>query len=227
MSTSFNLTADGITKQALQLCGLVPLGRSPKNDQLQDARDIFSTILKSLQARGVTLTQLTQRTLAVTAGTGTYTLPSAAIDVEFPTTIQEAGSTAETWVEKMTYSDWRVISDKTTTGIPTRAYVEKKIGCTVTFWCVPDRDYTWNYRTLDLLPDMADGSTTSELTQRWLSALVWRHAYWLSHAFSLPMAKRVELKGVADEEEMKVMGQDNEGGDLYLSLPPDPYGGSR
>ena len=224
MSTTFQLTADAMTKQALQICGLIPLGRSPKNEMLQDARDILSTILKTLQAKGVTLTQLTPRTLSLVAGTGTYALPADCIDVDFPTTINETGSSSETWVERMTYGDYRVISDKVTTGIPTRAYVERTSSVSVTFWSVPDRSYTWNYRTLDLLPDMATGTTGVSLTQRWLGALVWRHAYWLSHAFSLPMDKRLELKGEADAQEAAVMGQENERVDLRFGLPPDPYG---
>ena len=223
MSTAFTLTADAMTKQALQICGLIPLGRSPKNDMLQDARDILSTILKSLQARGVTLTQLTRRTLTLTAGTESYALPTTAIDVDFPTTIQESGSASETWVERMSYGDWRAISDKQTQGIPTRAYVEKTSSCTVFFWSVPDRTYTWNYRTVELLPDMSSGSTDTGLTQRWLAALVWRLAYWLSHAFNLPMQKRVELKAMADSEEAAVMGQENGSVDMHLSLPMDPY----
>jgi hypothetical protein len=224
MSTTFQLNADTFTKQALQLCGLVALGRQPKNDMLQDARDMFSTMLKSLQSRGVTLTQAVASTLTLTAGTASYSLPVDVIDVEFPSTVQITGSDTETWVEKMVYSDWRVISDKTTQGTPTRAYVEKLSTCTVKFWSVPEQGYTWNYRAIKLLPDMSSGTTEPGLTQRWMAALVWRLAYWLAHAYNLPMAKRMELKAVADEEQAVVMGQENERGDLNLQMPPDPYG---
>lgn len=223
MATTFELNADAFTKQALQLCGLVPMGRTPRNDLLQDARDMMSTMLKSLQSRGVTLTQAVRETLALTAGTASYALPSDVIDVEFPTTIQAVGETNETWVDKMVYSDWRIISDKTTQGAPTRAYVEKLSACTVFFWSTPEKSYTWNYRAIKLLPDMDSGSTTPGLTQRWMAALVWRLAYWLAHAHNLPMPKRIELKNMADEEERMVMGQENERGDLMLSLPMDPY----
>lgn len=224
MSTTFQLDADAFTKQALQLCGLISMGRQPKNHMLQDARDIFSTILKSLQARGVTLTQAVSSTLTLTAGTADYALPADVIDVEFPTTVQQTASDTETWVEKMVYSDYRVISDKTTQGTPTRAYVEKLSSCTVKFWSVPEQGYIWNYRAIKLLPDMSSGTTEPGLTQRWMAALVWRLAYWLSHAYNLPMAKRVELKAVADEEQRVVLGQENERGDLNLQMPPDPYG---
>ena len=225
MSTTFQLNADGFTKQALQLAGLLTLGREPNNSMLQDARDLFSTMLKSLQARGVTLTQAVRSTLTLTQGVADYTLPTNVIDVEFPTTIQASGDNNEVWVDKMTYSDYRVISDKTTEGTPTRAYVEKLAVCTVSFWSVPEKTYTWNYRAITLLPDMSSGATEPGLTQRWMAALVWRLAYWLAHAYNLPMEKRIELKGIADEEERLVLGQENERGDLYLQLPPNPYGG--
>lgn len=224
MSTTFQLNADGFTKQALQICGLLPLGRSPSNQMLQDARDLFSVMLKSLQARGVTLTQAVRRTLTLTAGVDSYALGADVIDVDFPTTIQASGFTDETYVEKMVYSDYRVISDKTTQGRPTRAYVEKLATCTVFFWSKPDATYTWNYRAIVLLPDMSSGATEPSLTQRWMGALVWRFAYWLAHANNLPIERRQELKNEAEQMERDVLGQENERGDMMLSLPPDPYG---
>ena len=222
MSTTFQLTADGFTKHAMQLCGLLPLGRTPRPEHLQDARDLLTVMLKALQSRGITLTQAVQASLTLAPGVANYPLDADTIDVDFPTTLQASGSTAETYVEKMTYSDWRIISDKTVTGPPTRAYVEKLATCSVFFWSVPDGAATWNYRAIKLLPDATSGAT-SGLTQRWMGALVWRFAYWLSHAFSLPQAKRQELKAVADEEETAVLGQENERGDLNLSLG-SPYG---
>jgi hypothetical protein len=223
MATAFQLNADGFTKQALQLCGLVPLGRSPKADMLQDARDLFSVILKSLQARGVTLTQAIRRSLSLSSGTASYALATDVLDVDFPTTVQVTGDNNENWVERMTYGDYQTISNKTEQGQPTRAYVEKLSSCTVKFWPVPEKAYTWNYRAVVLLPDMDAGSTQTSLTQRWMSALVWRLAYWLSHANNLPMQKRVELKAMADQEEKAVMGQENDRADMNLILPCDPY----
>ena len=75
MSTTFQLTADGMTKQALQKCGVVGLGRQPDPAVLQDARDTLSTILKTLQARGTTLTQMVPLTISLTPGVASYVLP--------------------------------------------------------------------------------------------------------------------------------------------------------
>lgn len=227
-TTTFQLTADGLTKQALQKCGVVGLGRQPDPTVLQDARDTLSTILKTLQARGTTLTQMIPMTLSLAPGVSQYTLASNVVDLESePTTLlQVSGATAnsETYVERMSYSDFRIISDKTVTGPPTRFYVDMQAVVTVTFWSVPDQAYTWNFRALTLLPDISDGSTTTGLTQRWMGALTWRLAYWISYPLNIPSARRAELKAMADSEEAIVLGQESERVDLCLQLPMDPYG---
>ena len=82
MTTTFQLTADGMTKQALQKCGVVGLGRQPDPAVLQDARDTLSTILKTLQARGTTLTQMVPFTISLTPGVAAYVPPSNIISVE-------------------------------------------------------------------------------------------------------------------------------------------------
>jgi hypothetical protein len=224
LATSFTLNADAFTKHALQLCGLVPLGRQPNNQLLSDARDLFTVLLKTLQTRGVTLTQAIRRTLTLSDGVSTYPLAADVLDVEFPTTIQADGSNVETYVQKMVYSDYVVISNKTTVGIPTRAYVEKTSSVSVIFWDIPNGTYTWNYRAIVLLPDADTGAAEPGLTQRWMGALVWRFAYWLAQAHNLPPQKRQELKAEAEMLERDVLGQENERGDMMMSLPPNPYG---
>lgn len=224
MATNFQLNADGFTKQALQLCGLLPLGRTPNNQLLQDARDLFTVMLKTLQARGVTLTQAVRRSLTLSQGVASYPLAADVIDVEFPTTVQIAGSDEETYVDKMVWADYQIISNKQNQGQPTRAYVEKLSTVSVTFWSIPEQSYTWNYRAIVLVPDMDAGSTEPGLTQRWMGALVWRFAYWLAHAHNLSPERRQELKNEAEQLERDVLGQENERGPMMLSLPPDPYG---
>jgi hypothetical protein len=224
VTTSFNLSADQYTRKALQLCGVVGLGGNVDNGMLQDARDTFSEILKTLQARGTTLTQKVQLTLALVPGVASYALPANLYDIEFPVTVQAMNDVNETYVEQMVYADYRIISDKTVTGPPTRMYVERLASITVYLWSVPEKTYTLNYQGVQLLPDISDGTTTPGLTQRWMGALTWRLAYWLSFPLNIPQARRMELKGMADSEEAIVMGQDAEHADMQLMLPPDPYG---
>lgn len=228
MSTIFNLTADGMAKQALQHCGVLGLGRTPNPTMLQDTRDKLSIILKTLQARGTTLTQMMPFTITMTPGVASYVLPANIISVEdeVTTLLQVGGAAAnsETYVQKMNYEDYRIISDKTVSGPPTRVYVEMLSTLTAYFWSVPDQPYVWNARGLALLPDISDGTTTPGLTQRWMAALTWRLAYWISFPLNVPMARRAELKAEADAQEATVMGQEVEHVDLCFQLPMDPYG---
>jgi hypothetical protein len=225
MSTySFNLTADQMVKKALQLTGVLGLGRTPKPEHIQDGREILSEILKTLQARGTTLTQMVRSTLTLIPGQASYVLPSNVIDIEAePTMVQQPGTTTETWVDRMSYSDWRIISDKSVSGLPTRVFVEMGQIVTAFFWSVPDQAYTWNYRAFQLLPDMTTGGQLTELTQRWMGALTWRLAYWLTFPLNVPQARRSELMTEAEKQEAIVMGQESERGDIYLELPRDPY----
>lgn len=228
-TTTFNLNADAMAKQALQHCGVLGLGMTPDPTMLQDARDKLSIILKTLQARGTTLTQMMPLTLSLTPGVASYVLPANIISVEDEqaTLLQVGGSTAnsETYVQKMAYEDYRIISDKTVSGPPTRFYVEMLSTLTVYFWSVPDQAYKFNFRGLALLPDISDGSTTPGLTQRWMGALTWRLAYWLSFPLNVTPARRQELKTTADEQEAIVLGQESERIGIQFMLPSSPYGG--
>jgi hypothetical protein len=225
VSTSLNLNADQYTKQALQLCGTVGLGRNPPNQVLQDARDMLSVMLKTLQSRGVTLTQSVALTLPLSSGTASYALPTNLIDVEFPVMVKQSGSDTETWVEQAVWSDYQIISDKTSEGIPTRMYVQKLDTLTAFMWQVPNATMTLSYRGIRLIDDMSSGATTPGLTQRWMGALLWRLAYWLSFPLNVPANRRQELKTEAEQQERDVLGREHENGDLQFCLPSSPYGG--
>src|SRR5678815_497234 len=154
---SFNPTADELVRQAFQMGGILSLGRRPRTEQLNDARDILTTLLKAMQAKGTMLVTAERTTLALVAGTASYTLAEDTIDVEFPTTWNSSVSTSEILVERMSYSDYAALGDKTSQGTPTRAYVEKTATLTVTFYNVPSQAGTWNYRRIRLIRDAANG----------------------------------------------------------------------
>jgi len=221
---NFNPAADQLVRAALQLCGVTGLGRAVKPEYMQDGRDVLSGILKGLQAFGVTLTQMVRSTLVLVPGQAQYALPTTFIDVESEvTTLTDTDGESETFVDRMAYTDWRIIADKTISGLPTRVFIEKTNVLTAFFWSVPDKAYTWNYRGLQLLPDMSDGAQTTGLTQRWSEAVTFRLAYKLSFPLNVPSQRRAELQVESERLRVVAMGQESERGDLNLMLPPDPY----
>lgn len=220
---NYNPAADQIVRNALQLCGVTGLGRSVKPEYMQDGRDYLSGILKGLQAFGVTLTQLVRRTLTLVPGQASYPLGTDFIDVEAEvTTLTQPTSATETYVDRMAYEDWRIISDKTINGLPTRVFIEKTSSLTAFFWSVPDAAYTWNYRGLQLLPDMSDGGQTTGLTARWTEAVTFRLAYRLSFPLNVPAERRAELGAESERLRLVAMDQEGERGDTQFMLA-DPY----
>lgn len=222
-SFSFNPSADAIVKQALQLAGLLALGQQPQTQILSDARDMLTTLLKALQNKGVVLTTAERKTLPLVAGTASYNLDADTIDVEFPTTLTAAGATSETFVERMVYSQFQELTDKSAQGTPTRAYVERLATVSVTFWNVPNGSFTWNYRRIRLIRDMSDGAATLDMTQRWIEAIVWKLAQRMALAGVMPASKVQYLETQARDAEKAALGSENERGDLQFCLT-GPYG---
>lgn len=221
---SFNPSADAVIKQALQFAGLLPLGRKPRPDMMADARDMLTTMLKALQAEGIMLVTTERVTLTLVAGTATYALDADTVDVVFPSTWTPAGSTSETIVEQMSYSDYAPLSDKTAQGTPTRVYVEKEAAVTATFWNVPSQGGTWHYRRVRLIRDASDGGVTLDLTQRYLQAIVWKMAHRMAMANSVSLQRVSMLRDEATAAIAAAKGDDNERGDLNMSLC-GPYSG--
>lgn len=222
-SYSFNPQADQIVKQAFQSAGILALGRTPRTDQLNDARDLLTIVLKEMQAKGMIQVTTERKTLTLSPGVTQYTLDADTIDVEFPTTYSAPGSTSEQIVERMSYSDYAPLSDKTAQGTPTRVYVEKTSVLTASFWTTPSEAGTWHYRRVRMIRDMSDGSTTLDLTPKYIQVMVWKlaHRLALASGVGLPRVQYLESQVLATQAE--VMGDDNERGEFQICLA-DPYG---
>lgn len=217
-SYSFNPTADQLIRQALQLAGLLPLGRSPSAAELAHSRDFLNTVLKSLSAQGACLTQMERKTLPLVAGTATYVLDADTIEVDVPMSIVASGSTSEQWIEAISWADYQKLSNKDAQGTPTNVYVEKLASVTAVFWPVPNQAFTCNYRRQRLIRDMESG-TTLDLTQRWFEAIVYSMAALLGRANSLKLDVIKDLQAHADRQIALAKGREHEGVDLVLCLP--------
>jgi hypothetical protein len=217
-NSSFNPQVDTILRMALQMAGLLPLGRNPSAAELAHARDHMNASLKSLSGVGPALTQMERTTLALVAGTSTYVLAADTIEVSFPMSIAVVGQTTETWIEHMTFATYQTMSSKDLQGTPTSCYVEKLSTVSLVFWPVPSQAYTLSYQRQRLIRD-ADSGSTVDLTQRWFNWLTYEMAHKMSLAGSLTLAASKNLKGLADEALLLAMGKEQEGGSVVFELP--------
>ena len=217
---SFSPTVDQIIRMALQLAGLLPLGRNPSVAESQHARDHLNASAKSMASRGAQFTQLERKTKALVAGTAEYALDADTIEIEFPMSITASttGNTSATWIEPMVYDEWQKLSNKTFQATPTSCYVEKAALVTLVFWPVPDQAFTLNYRRQRLFRD-TDAGTTMDSTQRWIDAWTYTAAHKMAMVGSLPQSTIDNLRTLKDEAVKLAQGREHETSDLRFELP--------
>ena len=219
-NSSFNPTVDSILRMALQLAGVLPLGRNPSAQELGHARDHLNASAKSMAAKGAQFTQLERKTLPLVAGTSEYTLDADTIEIEFPMSIQAttSGNVSDTWIEAMVYDEWQKLSNKTFQATPTSCYVEKAALVTLVFWPVPDQAFTLKYRRQRLMRDF-DSGTTPDSTQRWIDAWIYTAAHKMAMIASLPQSTIANLKSEREQAVKLAQGREHETADLQFCLP--------
>ena len=111
---------------------------------LKTARRSLNLLTLEWQNRGLNLFTIEAGTLAVTAGTATYTLPSDTIDlIEHQVRTGTGTSQTDTALERISVSTYAQQTNKNTQGRPTQIYVQRlPTEVKVTLWPVPDATTT-------------------------------------------------------------------------------------
>lgn len=219
-NSDFSLTVEKIAKLALQRAGMLPLGQSPRADQMSDVRDAMNLRLASLQAKGVILGTTERTTLALPAGTSTYDLPSDTVDVTNDMAmVAKVGFNTQTPVYHISYDNYSRISDKTVTGVPTMMYVEKT-GLTVRLllWTVPKDNSTLYFRRIRLFKNTDSGGVNPDVWVRQQELLVAYMAHDLAMGGNMPQNKVEHLDTLALRAEKTLLGDANEKGDMQAYL---------
>lgn len=227
-TTTFELTRDQIIRRAMQLAQLGDPQESPDGNFVAMAADFMQMELQSLANEGVTLYQKERTTLALTASTAEYTLPTDVIDVVvgpdgFAGTIVDADNN-ETRVKAIDGHEYTLLSNKDAEATtPTFVYVEKRQTVRALFWPEPSANTTFRYQKVRLIFDMDTGARTTDLGRRWQKYLWLAMAWQLAHAASKPVETVSFLKKAAAEERALAVRSDREmtGGQFYVPR----YGG--
>ena len=147
---------------------------------LRTARRSLNIMLLEWQNRGLNLFTIDEGTLAIAAGTATYTMPIDTIDVIEHNIRTGTGTTqVDTALERISVSNYAAQSNKNTTGKPSQIYVQRLATETkVTLWPVPDTDYTLAYFRLKGIDGLSTGiGTTAAIPPRFIPCLVAGLAY--------------------------------------------------
>ena len=128
---------------------------------LKTARRSLNLLTLEWQNRGLNLFTIEAGTLAVTAGTATYTLPADTIDIiEHQIRTGTGTNQIDTSLERVSVATYAQQTNKNTQGRPTQIYVQRLPTETkVTLWPVPDNTtaYTISYYRLKGIDGLSSG----------------------------------------------------------------------
>jgi hypothetical protein len=181
---------------------------------LKTARRSLNLLTLEWQNRGLNLFTIEAGTLAVTAGTATYTLPTDTIDIiEHQIRTGTGTNQVDTALERVSVATYAQQTNKNTQGRPTQIYVQRLPTETkVTLWPVPDSTttYTISYFRLKGIDGLSSGvgSTITSVPPRFVPCLVAGMAYYIAMKKNPQMA--ANLKQEYEFQFQLAAGEDEE-----------------
>lgn len=181
-----------IVARAYQLTGLMSPLESTSDPawaaKASMGADFLDMGLKAMQANSILEKHVALTTVAITANTANYSLSTGILAVLGNAMYSETGETTESPVSPMAREEYQAITDKTSTGHPSRFWFDR-YNHRISLWPVPDANGSLVVQAHRLL---ADGDLTQydvELERHWTEYLVFDLAYKLSLANSLPLER--------------------------------------
>ena len=181
---------------------------------LKTARRSLNLLTLEWQNRGLNLFTIEAGTLAVTAGTATYTLPADTIDIiEHQIRTGTGEYQVDTALERVSVATYAQQTNKNTQGRPTQIYVQRLPTETkVTLWPVPDSTtaYTISYFRLKGIDGLSSGvgSAITSVPPRFVPCLVAGMAYYIAMKKNPQMA--ANLKQEYEFQFQLAAGEDEE-----------------
>ncbi len=181
---------------------------------LKTARRSLNLLTLEWQNRGLNLFTIESGTLAVTAGTATYTLPTDTIDIiEHQIRTGTGTNQIDTALERVSVATYAQQTNKNTQGRPTQIYVQRLPTETkVTLWPVPDNTtaYTISYFRLKGIDGLSSGvgAAISSVPPRFVPCLVAGMAYYIAMKKNPQMA--ANLKQEYEFQFQLAAGEDEE-----------------
>ena len=193
---------------------------------LKTARRSLNLLTLEWQNRGLNLFTIESGTIAVTAGTATYTLPSDTIDIiEHQIRTGTGVNQTDTALERVSVATYAQQTNKETQGRPTQIFVQRlPTEVKVTLWPVPDATttYTLFYYRLKGIDGLSSGigGDVSSVPPRFVPALVSGMAYYLSMKKNPQMA--ANLKQEYEFQFQLASGEDEETASIKF-VPYDTF----
>jgi hypothetical protein len=206
-TSSFNLDIGEILDDVFEHIGGEPvLGK-----ELSSARRSLNLLLTEWQNRGINLWTLEAVTTAVSTSLGQYTLTSSTADVMDAFIRRDS---IDLPLERISFSDYAAISNKTQTGRPSKLFVDRQRDAPViNLWPLPenatDELYFWRVRRLEDVTKSA--GQHADIPFRFMPSLILGLAYYMARKRKgVSLDKRAELKRDYEEALNFAMTEDSD-----------------
>ena len=197
--------------ESFERCNIDPAKLTMRH--LRSARRSLNLLFADWANEDVLLFAVDEQTQTLTDGTASYTAATGTL-VMLDCVIRR--SSQDTPVTKITRDQYHLIPDKTTEGLPTQVWLDRKTG-TYYLWQTPENSTdVLRYWRLRRLQDVTTGAETPDVPYRWFEAL----AAGLAAKLALKFApnRLATLQTLADGALKRAKSGDRERGDTTMSI---------
>ena len=213
-STDFELNVADYVEEAFERCGLeVRTGYD-----LQTTRRSLNILFADWANRGLNQGTIEQRTPALTAADGEYSIGTDVIDI-LSAVVRR--SNTDFALERLSRSQFLNIPTKTTQGRPNQFFLDRQITPNLKIWPVPENSTdTVVYDALTRIQDADTPTNTVEVPFRFYPCLAAGLAYYLSMKRA---PDRVQLLKAVYEEEFERAATEDRDRASYNVVPQYQY----
>lgn len=179
-TTAFTLDIGDVLDEAYELCGM----EMRTGYDYKSAKRALNLVFLEWQNKGLNLWTLDQGTIAVTAGTNTYTLATSAIDVIDAFIRTDASDITKQLDQRLTRisrTEYNHQSNKLTRSKPTQFFIDKNTGAhSIVLWSTPDdaKTYTIVYDYVKRIQDAGiTAANNPDVPARYLPCLTYALAF--------------------------------------------------
>ena len=214
-SIDFTLTREDIITEAFQLLGIGMEGEDITAFMSETASKSLNMMIKSWETQGANLWAISDTTLALVAGTASYTLSPRALEVF---NVRLSSSSQETPMIEMSRDEYFDLPDKTSQGKPTQYFYDpQRTTGTLYIWPTSSNatdEIKYNYRRT--LEDMDGNTDEADFPQEWMETLVYNLAMRLRPKYGRPYDPEVGARAIELERQLLAWGQENES--IYIGI---------
>jgi hypothetical protein len=210
-TATFDLDLTELVEEAFERAG----GELRSGYDLKTARRSLNLLFADWGNRGINMWTIDQGSIPLVAGTATYDLPAATVDLLEQVIRTGAGSAAtqaDLTLTRISVSTYATIPNKLSTGRPIQVLINRTATPSVTLWPIPDsaQTYTFVYWRLRRLEDAGGGVNTMDVPFRFMPSMVAGLAYYLALKIPNGTQRLAVLKEQYDEAFLLAAGEDRE-----------------